>query len=187
MGVKEEGWSVLIWFCFQTTWCIRTIKISASHSLIALWVSAAGPGPGFGFLAVLPTLWGQVIYFGPLPCLKKPCFSWVCVWSHGARSKVFKEQWGDPERDHFIHCRVRYTVLNDLNVFALYSLHYSSGYAFIIIHCKVQRVSHLDRYVCSVLSSFNYTCVLCSCSWNLCFHYVEISSSVSGTLCYISE
>lgn len=78
MGVREEGWSVLIWFCFQTTWCIRTIKISASHSLIALWVSAAGPGLGFGFLAVLPTLGGQVIYFGPLPCLGKPCFS-ECV------------------------------------------------------------------------------------------------------------
>lgn len=91
MGVKEEGWSVLIWFCFQTTWCIRTIKISASHSLIALWVSAAGPGPGFGFLAVLPTLWGQVIYFGPMPCLRKPCFSECVSGVIEQGHKVFKE------------------------------------------------------------------------------------------------
>lgn len=88
---KKEGWSVLIWFCFQTTWCIRSIKISASHSLIALWVSAAGPGPGLGFLVVRPTLWGQVIYFGSLPRLKNPCFS-ECVSGVGARSKTDKRQ-----------------------------------------------------------------------------------------------
>lgn len=46
-GVREEGWSSLIWLCFQTTWCIRTIKISTSHSLIAWWVSADGLELGF--------------------------------------------------------------------------------------------------------------------------------------------
>lgn len=103
MGVKEEGWSVLIWFCFQTTWCIRTIKISASHSLIALWVSTAGPAPGFGFLAVLPTLWGQVIYFGGLPCLRKPCFS-ECVSGVRARSKVLEDQRSPRSLLHWLRC-----------------------------------------------------------------------------------
>lgn len=39
-----------------------------------------GLDQGLGFLAVPPTLWGRVIYFGLLPCLRKPCFS-ECVWT----------------------------------------------------------------------------------------------------------
>lgn len=98
MGVKEEGWSVLIWFCFQTTWCIRTIKISASHSLIALWVSAAGAGTWFwiscgsadalraGYLFWRPATSKKTHVSGSV-CLKleqgQNCWKWV-KWCRAA-------------------------------------------------------------------------------------------------------
>ena len=87
-AVTEEGWSPLIWFCFQTTWCIRTIKISTSHPLIACdWVPP-GRATVLDFSAVLPTLWGQVICIGPLPCLGRSCVSLgVCLELHGSKVK----------------------------------------------------------------------------------------------------
>lgn len=81
MGLKEEGWSTLIWFCFQTTWCIRTIKISASHSLIALRVSATGPGLGFWISCGSADTLRAGYLFWPIAMSEKTMFLGACVWS----------------------------------------------------------------------------------------------------------
>lgn len=96
-AVREEGWSVLIWICFQTTWCIRTIKISASPSLIALRVSAAAPVLGF-WISLRFWRHSEARLF-----ILARCHVWenrvslsVCLESQSKVKSAQKDKWGDP-------------------------------------------------------------------------------------------
>jgi len=99
-GVGEQGWRGLFDFDFfspKTTWCIRTITKCPSRPspMGPEWSECRRAAPGrvsgsWISCGSADTLWGQVIYFGRLPCLRKAC---LCECVSGGQKELGRRVW----------------------------------------------------------------------------------------------